>query len=107
MRNKKEDVSWTLTHPLFISYSFLIHFLFISYSFLLFISYSFLHFISHFSFVITNLGFHELLGSSELVSHHAQEFLTLLEDVEINQGNLHQAIILHVLQAVDVFLAKH
>lgn len=27
--------------------------------------------ISHFSFVITNLGFHELLGSSELVSHHA------------------------------------
>ena len=53
------------------------------------------------------LGFHELLGSSELVSHHAQEFLTLLEDVEINQGNLHQTIILHVLQAVDVFLAKH
>ena len=52
MRNKKEDVSWTLTHPLFISYSFL-------------------HFISHLSFVITNLGFHELLGSSELVSHHA------------------------------------
>ena len=47
MRNKKEDVSWTLTHPLL-------------------------------SFVITNLGFHELLGSSELVSHHAQEFLTLL-----------------------------
>lgn len=51
----------------------------------LFISYSFLHFISHLSFLITNLGFHELLGSSELVSHHAQEFLTLLEDVEINQ----------------------
>ena len=66
MRNKKEDVSWTLTHPLFIS----------SYSFLI---------LSSFSFVITNLGFHELLGSSELVSHHAQEFLTLLEDVEINQ----------------------
>ena len=72
MRNKKEDVSWTLTHPLFISYSFLIHF---------FISFL----ISHLSFVITNLGFHELLGSSELVSHHAQEFLTLLENVEINQ----------------------
>lgn len=32
---------------------------------------SFHFFISHFSFVITNLGFHELLGSSELVSHHA------------------------------------
>ena len=63
--------------------------------------------LSHFSFVITNLGFHELLGSSELVSHHAQKFLTLLENVEINQGNLHQTIILHVLQAVDVFLAKH
>ena len=83
-------------------------------SFHFFIS-SFLHFISHlsflilssFSFVITNLGFHELLGSSELVSHYAQEFLTLLENVEINQGNLHQGIILHVLQAVDVFLAKH
>lgn len=41
--------------------------------------------LSSFSFVITNLGFHELLSSSELVSHHAQEFLTLLEDVEINQ----------------------
>jgi hypothetical protein len=27
--------------------------------------------LSSFSFVITNLGFHELLGSSELVSHHA------------------------------------
>ena len=63
--------------------------------------------ICHFSFVIFHLGFHELLGSSELVSHYAQEFLTLLENVEINQGNLHQAIILHVLQAVDVFLAKH
>lgn len=80
---KKEDVSKSMTHPLF---SFLI---------------------CHFSFVITNLGFHELLGSSELVSHHAQEFLTLLENVKINQGNLHQTIILHVLQAVDVFLAKH
>lgn len=34
--------------------------------------------LSHLSFVITNLSFHELLGSSELVSHHAQEFLTLL-----------------------------
>ena len=34
--------------------------------------------ICHLSFLITNLGFHELLGSSELVSHHAQEFLTLL-----------------------------
>ena len=74
MKNKKEGVSKSMTHPLFISYSFL-------------------HFISHFSFVIlssfsfliTNLGFHELLGSSELVSHHAQEFLTLLENVEINQ----------------------
>ena len=63
--------------------------------------------ISHLSFVIFHLGFHELLGSSELVSHYAQEFLTLLENVEINQGNLHQGIILHVLQAVDVFLAKH
>ena len=63
--------------------------------------------ICHFSFVIFHLGFHELLGSSELVSHYAQEFLTLLENVEINQGNLHQGIILHVLQAVDVFLAKH
>ncbi len=55
------------------------HFLFISsfhFSFVI---------LSSFSFVITNLGFHELLGSSELVSHHAQEFLTLLEDVEINQ----------------------
>ena len=59
----------------------------------LFISYSFLHFISHFSFVIlssfsfliTNLGFHELLGSSELVSHHAQEFLALLKYIQINQ----------------------
>ena len=86
MKNKKEDVSWTLTHPLFISYSFL-HF----------ISYFSFVILSSFSFVITNLGFHELLGSSELVSHHAQEFLTLLEDVEINQGNLHQTIILHVL----------
>ena len=82
--------------------------------FLILSSFSFYHLshfiiflICHFSFVITNLGFHELLGSSELVSHHAQEFLTLLEDVEINQGNLHQTIILHVLQAVDVFLAKH
>ena len=63
--------------------------------------------ICHFSFVICHLGFHKLLGSSELVSHHAQEFLTLLENVEIHQGNLHQGIILHVLQAVDVFLAKH
>ena len=79
MINKKEGVSKSMTHPLFIS------------SFHFFIS--FLHFICHFSFVIlssfsfliTNLGFHELLGSSELVSHHAQEFLTLLEDVEINQ----------------------
>lgn len=43
---KKEDVSKSMTHPLFIS-SF------------------------HLSFVITNLGFHELLGRSELVSHHA------------------------------------
>ena len=86
MKNKKEGVSWTLTHPLFISYSFL-HF-FIS-SFHFFISFLICHFsfliLSSFSFVITNLGFHELLGSSELVSHHAQEFLTLLEDVEINQ----------------------
>ena len=104
MRNKKEDVSKSMTHPLFISsYSFLhIHF---------FISFLISHFsfviLSSFSFLITNLGFHELLGSSELVSHHAQEFLTLLENVEINQGNLHQTIILHVLQAVDVFLAKH
>ena len=64
------------------------HFLFIS-SFHFFISFLISHFsfviLSSFSFVITNLGFHELLGSSELVSHHAQEFLTLLEDVEINQ----------------------
>ena len=60
MKNKKEGVSKSMTHPLFIS-SF------------------------HLSFVITNLGFHELLGSSELVSHHAQEFLTLLENIEINQ----------------------
>ena len=55
------------------------HFLFISsfhFSFVIF---------SSFSFVITNLGFHELLGSSELVSHHAQKFLTLLENVKINQ----------------------
>ena len=53
MKNKKEGVSKSMTHPLFIS-SF--HFSFV---------------ICHFSFVITNLGFHELLGSSELVSHHA------------------------------------
>ena len=66
MRNKKEDVSKSMTHPLFIS-----HFSFVI--------------LSSFSFLITNLGFHELLGSSELVSHHAQEFLTLLENVEINQ----------------------
>ena len=91
MRNKKEDVSWTLTHPLFIS----------SYSFVIFHFFIFLH------PMMIRLSFHELLGSSELVSHHAQEFLTLLENVEINQGNLHQAIILHILQAVDVFLAKH
>ena len=52
-------------------------------SFLILSSFSFV--ICHFSFLITNLGFHELLGSSELVSHHAQEFLTLLENVEINQ----------------------
>ena len=87
MKNKKEGVSKSMTHPLFIS-SF--HFSFVISHF------SFYH-LSHLSFVITNLGFHELLGSSELVSHHAQEFLTLLEDVEINQGNLHQTIILHVL----------
>ena len=55
------------------------HFLFIS-------SFHFSFLICHFIiFLITNLGFHELLGSSELVSHHAQEFLTLLENVEINQ----------------------
>lgn len=44
-------------------------------SFLHFISFLICHFsfliLSSFSFVITNLGFHELLGSSELVSHHA------------------------------------
>ena len=41
--------------------------------------------LSHLSFVITNLGFHELLGSSELVSHHAQELLALLQYIQINQ----------------------
>ena len=81
-------------------------FIFISSSSFLISHLSFL-ILSSFSFLIFHLGFHELLGSSELVSHYAQEFLTLLENVEINQGNLHQGIILHVLQAVDVFLAKH
>ena len=56
-----------------------------SFHFLFLISHLSFLILSSFSFVITNLGFHELLGSSELVSHHAQEFLTLLEDVEINQ----------------------
>ena len=109
MRNKKEGVSWSLTHPLFDSSCSFFHlhfFIFISnLSFYHLSHFSFV--ISHLSFLITNLGFHELLGSSELVSHYAQEFLTLLENVEINQGNLHQTIILQVLQAVDVFLAKH
>ena len=112
-------MSWTLTHPLFsfvfshlsfliCLFSFVIsHLSFLICHFSFVISHFIIFLICHLSFVITNLGFHELLGSSELVSHHAQEFLTLLENVEINQGNLHQTIILHVLQAVDVFLAKH
>ena len=41
--------------------------------------------LSHLSFVITILSFHELLGSSELVSHHAQELLTLLKYIQVNQ----------------------
>ena len=62
------------------------HFLFISsFHFSFLISHLSFVILSSFSFLITNLGFHELLGSSELVSHHAQEFLTLLENVEINQ----------------------
>ena len=32
-----------------------------------------------------SLFLHELLGSSELVSHHAQEFLALLKYIQINQ----------------------
>lgn len=77
MRNKKEDVSWTLTHPLFISsYSFVISHFFI-----------FLH------PMMIRLSFHELLGSSELVSHHAQELLAFLKYIQVNQRNLHQGII--------------
>ena len=36
---------------------------------------------------------HELRGSSELVSHHAQELLALLKYIQVNQRNLHQGII--------------
>ena len=32
-----------------------------------------------------SLFLHELLGSSELVSHHAQELLALLQYIQINQ----------------------
>ena len=53
------------------------------------------------------LFLHELLGSSELVSHHAQELLTLLKYVEIYQGDLHQGVVLGVLDAVDVLLAHY
>ena len=31
------------------------------------------------------LFLHKLLGSSELVSHHAQELLALLDHIEVNQ----------------------
>ena len=40
-----------------------------------------------------SLFLHELLGSSELVSHHAQELLALLQYIQVNQRNLHQGII--------------
>ena len=39
------------------------------------------------------------------MSHYTQEFLTLLQYVEINQRNLHQRIVSHVLDAVDMLLA--
>ena len=39
------------------------------------------------------LFLHKLLGSSELVSHHAQELLALLQYIQVNQRNLHQGII--------------
>ncbi len=41
-----------------------------------------------------HLFLHKLLGSSELVSHHAQELLALLKYIQVNQRNLHQRIIL-------------
>ena len=41
------------------------------------------------------------------MSHHTQEFLTLLQYVEINQRNLHQRIVSHVLDAVDMLLAEN
>ena len=40
-----------------------------------------------------SLFLHKLLGSSELVSHHAQELLALLKYIQVNQRNLHQRII--------------
>ena len=39
------------------------------------------------------LFLHKLLGSSELVSHHAQELLAFLQYIQVNQRNLHQRII--------------
>ena len=41
----------------------------------------------------SRLFLHKLLGSSELVSHHTQELLALLQYVQINQRNLHQRVI--------------
>ena len=41
------------------------------------------------------------------MSHHTQEFLTLLQYVEINQRNLHQRIVCHVLDAVDMLFAEN
>ena len=40
-----------------------------------------------------SLFLHKLLGSSELVSHHAQELLALLQYIQINQRNLHQRVV--------------
>ena len=43
--------------------------------------------------VLSLLFLHELLGCSELMSHHAQELLALLQYIQVNQRNLHQRII--------------
>ena len=48
---------------------------------------------------------HELLGGSQLVAHHAEELLALLQHVEIDQRDLQLAVVVHLLQAVDVLLA--
>ena len=53
------------------------------------------------------LVLHELLGSSELVSHHTEELLALLQYVQIDERDLHQRVVFHVLQTIDVLLAEH